>query len=751
MERRRLEQEPEAVNLPGRMPDVLKRYSLALVLAGLALLLRGALPLLQGTAIYQLPIAAVVLSAWYGGRGPGLLTSLICATGILYWFVPPVNSFELSPGYALAFFIFLALSLLLIEFSAGRRRAQHALRAGEERFRTFLDVAADAIMIHAKDGTVVDANRQACEGLGYTRQELIGMKPADFDAGLDKTGLRRVVEQIEAGDAVTLETQWSRKDGTVFPVEVRGRQFRHGARWLGISISRDITERKRAELELRARQEMLDLAQAAARAVAFDWYIGARESDNRWSPELEALYGLEPGTFDLTYQGWKKLVHPDDWPAVQLAIGRARESGDVAAEYRVIHKDGTVHWLRAKGRMFFDAEGRPERLVGFMLDVTGWRHAEEELRASEARFRTFVDRATDAFFLLDEQQLVVDVNRQACESLGLSREELIGMHPREFDVELNEASIGRLAQRVGAGQMITFETRHRRKGGTTFPVEIRTASFKQGGKLFHLALARDISERKLAEETLRGKDHALQVARTELARVSRLTTLGELTTSIAHEVSQPLGAMVASAGAGARWLGADPPALTEARAALDNIVADGKRAREVIARIRALTRRQAPRKERLDINHEIAEVLSLTEHELRSHAIVLRTDLYRALPRIVGDRVQLQQVLLNLIVNAIEAMSTVHDRPRELTIASRQDEADSVLVDVRDSGTGFDSQRAEQVFEAFYTTKEEGIGIGLAISRSIVETHGGRLWATPNEPQGAVFRFSLPVTQETVS
>ena len=298
-------------------------------------------------------------------------------------------------------------------------------------------------MVHAEDGTVVDVNRQACESLGYTRQELIGMKPAAFDAGLDKTGLSRVVEQVEAGDVVTFETQWRRKDGMVFPVEVRGRQFRHGARWLGISISRDISERKRAEAELRARQEMLDLAQTAARAVAFNAYIGARESENRWSPELEAMYGLEPGTLDKTYEGWTKLVHPDDWPTVELAIERAHESGDLDAEYRVIHKDGTVHWLRAKGRMFFDAEGRPERAVGFMLDVTDRRYAEEELRASEKRFRTFVDHATDAFFLLDKQLRVVDVNRQACESLGLSREELIGMHPSEFDAGwTNRPSVG---------------------------------------------------------------------------------------------------------------------------------------------------------------------------------------------------------------------------------------------------------------------------------------------------------------------
>ena len=250
-----------------------------------------------------------------------------------------------------------------------------------------------------------------------------------------------------------------------------------------------------------------------------------------------------------------------------------------------------------------------------------------------------------------------------------------------------------------------------------------------------------------AEEKLREKDSALETTRTELARVSRLTTLGELTTSIAHEVSQPLGAMVASAGACARWLAADPPAMTEARTTLDNIVADGKRAREVIARIRALAKRQAPRMDLLDLNREILEVLALTEQELRSHDIVLETKLDSTLPQVKADRVQLQQVLLNLILNSIEAMSAVNDRPRELTIVSAQG-ADGVVVEVRDSGIGARTGRAEQVFEAFYTTKAEGLGIGLSISRSIVEAHGGRLWVAPNEPHGAVFRVALPVAED---
>jgi PAS domain S-box-containing protein len=404
----------------------------------------------------------------------------------------------------------------------------------------------------------------------------------------------------------------------------------------------------------------------------------------------------------------------------------------------------------------FDAEHLPALLlVSAATLLTGWvsttrRRTEEELRVAQTRFRTFVDQATDAFFLLDEQLAVVDVNRQACESLGWSREELIGMHPRDFDASLDEPSIARLAERADAGETITFETRHRRRGGTVFPVEIRTGMFLQGGRRFYLALARDISDRKRAADALQEKDDALQMARTELARVSRLTTLGELTASIAHEVSQPLGAMVASAAAGANWLAAEPPDIAEARSAFEEIAADGMRARDVIARIRALTKRQALRMELLDINRKVLEVVALTEREVRSHDIVLQTQLDSAVPRVAGDRVQLQQVLLNLVLNAIEAMSGVHDRPRELTIVSAQDRPNAaVTVEVRDSGPGLEPERVERVFEPFYTTKAGGLGIGLSISRSIVEAHGGRLWAGANEPHGAVFRFSLPVSSAT--
>ena len=460
-----------------------------------------------------------------------------------------------------------------------------------------------------------------------------------------------------------------RPDGTVRVVHSQGDVIRDdsGRPLRQFGVLQDITELRQSEDQL---SEVKERFRVLAESSLTGIYLTDQDRFTYVNPALAKMFGYEVdeivgrlASMDLTCSDDRSLVAENM---------RRRLRGDVEEmryEFRGLRKDGSVFPVEVHGRRI--EHGGKIGVLGTLIDNTERRRAEDELRASEARFRTFVDHATDAFFLLDEELVVVDVNRNACDNLRWSRRDLIGMHPREFDVGLDEPSIARLAQRAGEGEIVTFETRHRRKDGTTFPVEIRTRTFNQGGKLFYLALARDISERKLVEEKLRETDDALQTARTELERMSRLTTLGELTTSIAHEVSQPLGAMVASAGACVRWLGADPPAMAEARSALDNIVADGKRARDIIARIRALAKRQPPRMDLLDLNRKILDVLALTEQELRSHDIVLETTLDDTLPHVKGDRVQLQQVLLNLIVNAIEAMSDVTDRPRVLAIGSR--------------------------------------------------------------------------------
>ena len=427
---------------------------------------------------------------------------------------------------------------------------------------------------------------------------------------------------LSGGPRYDVEYRVVRPDGTVRVVHSQGDVTfdEEGRPVRQFGAMQDITERRQAEDEL---SEIKERFRVLAESALTGIYVTHMDRFSYVNPAFARMFGYAVEEI-VDRLGSLDLTCPEDRPLVGESM-RRRLEGEVEElryEFRGLRKDGSVFPVEVHGRRV--KFGGKIGVLGTLIDNTQRKRAEEELRASEARFRTFVDHATDSFFLIDENLKVVDVNRQACEGLGYGREELIGMHPRDFDVGLDEPSIGRLAERAEGGEIVTFETRHRRKDGTTFPVEIRSGTFRQGGKLFYLALARDISERKLAEEKLREKDDALQTVRTELAHVSRLTMLGELTTSIAHEVSQPLGAMVASAGACARWLAADPPAMAEARSALDNIVADGKRAREVIARIRALTKRQLPRMDLLDLNRKIRDVLALTEHELRSQDIVLR-------------------------------------------------------------------------------------------------------------------------------
>jgi PAS domain S-box-containing protein len=297
---------------------------------------------------------------------------------------------------------------------------------------------------------------------------------------------------------------------------------------------------------------------------------------------------------------------------------------------------------------------------------------------------------------------------------------------------------------IRSGNGFTMEARLFRASDGTYRWHlIRAVAVRdpEGNILRLIVTSTDVHDLRRVQEELRN-------TQVEFARITRVMTMGELTASIAHEVSQPLGAIVTSAGSCARWLAAKPQQMDKARRALERIADDGRRAGAIIQRIRALMKRQAPRKDWLDVNETIREVIALAQYELRRNDIVLETRLGEGLPRVRGDRVQYQQVLLNLIVNAIEAMSEIRKRRRELTIVSATDGSDGVRIEVRDSGTGLDPEHATHLFEPFYTTKSEGLGVGLSISRSIVEAHGGRLWAGANTPHGAVFCIWVPVEEE---
>jgi PAS domain S-box-containing protein len=325
--------------------------------------------------------------------------------------------------------------------------------------------------------------------------------------------------------------------------------------------------------------------------------------------------------------------------------------------------------------------------------------------------------------------------------------EYVNSHPEAWMGTIHPEDRERAAQiywdGIRSGRGFTMEARFLRARDGAYRWHLNRAVAVRdcdGNIVRFVGTSTDVHDWRQAQEELRD-------TQADLAHMTRVMTMGELTASIAHEVNQPLGAIVTSAAACERWLAAEPPQMEKARRALERIVNDGRRAGEVIKRIRALMKRQAPRKDWFTINEAILEVIAIAQHQLRRNDILLETLLAEGLPPVRGDRVQLQQVLLNLIVNAIEAMSGMDERRRELTIVSAADGPETVTVEVRDSGMGLDPERAAHLFEPFFTTKAEGLGIGLSISRTIIEAHGGHLAAAANAPRGAVFRFSLPINE----
>ena len=376
-----------------------------------------------------------------------------------------------------------------------------------------------------------------------------------------------------------------------------------------------------------------------------------------------------------------------------------------------------------------------------------------DLQEREAKVRRLVDSNIVGICIWDVEGRIIEANEAYLQMLGYSRDDLVAGRLRWTALtpdEWSEAAERAAAELRATGSCKTFEKEYFRKDGTRVPVLLGAATFganrDQG-----VAFALDLTERKHAEENLRESERRYREAQMALAHANRVTTMGQLTASIAHEVNQPITAMVTHGHAALRWLAAQPPELEEVRQTLDAIIKDGNRAGEVIGRIRALIKKAAPRADQLDINEAILEVIGVTRGELLRNGVSLQTELAKGLPLIRGDRIQLQQIVLNLIMNSVEAMSDVSKGSRHLLISTAEDTSNGVLVAVRDSGPGLNPESLERLFEPFYTTKPGGMGMGLSICRSIVEGHEGRIWATANVPQGASFHFSLPAHGVTSS
>jgi PAS domain S-box-containing protein len=363
----------------------------------------------------------------------------------------------------------------------------------------------------------------------------------------------------------------------------------------------------------------------------------------------------------------------------------------------------------------------------------------------EAKIRRLVDANIIGIFISSPSGEIIEANDAFLKMMGYDREDIAAGNMRLADLTPPESRASAARALVGintTGAVQPYEKEYLRKDSSRVPVLIGSTAFDEQQDQ-GVAFVLDLTERKRAEAEARESERRYREAQLELAHANRVATMGQLTSSIAHEVNQPIAAAVTYASAARRFLNAEPPNFREVDDALSLIVREGNRAGEVVGRIRALIKKAPARKDAVEINDAILEVIALTRTEASNNNVSVRTQLAEGLPPVQGDRVQLQQVLLNLIINAIEAMRDIGDEARELLISSRN-EPDGVSVDVRDSGPGFAPAALERVFDAFYTTKRGGLGLGLSICQSIIEAHNGRLWASPNVPRGAIFRFTTP-------
>jgi PAS domain S-box-containing protein len=439
--------------------------------------------------------------------------------------------------------------------------------------------------------------------------------------------------------------------------------------------------------------------------------------------------------------GWQAVVHPDD---IGKHIDKWREalaSGQPLDNEARLRRaaDGEYRWFLIRAAPLRDESGNVVRWYGIATDIEDHKRAEQALRRSEAYLADAQRMSrTGSWAFNVANRAVIHASEESRRMYGFDPaagmpawdEWVSRLHPED-----REGTIAAIERAIRERADLEFEYRVVHPDGTIKHIQNvgHPVLSSLGDVIEVVGTSIDMTERKRAEE-----------AQAALAHVNRVATMGQLTASIAHEVNQPLAGTHTAAQAGLRWLAADPPNLEEVRKALDGIVENARRVGEIIGRIRAFAKKAPPRKERLDVNEAVGEVVALTLGEARKNGIRAQMQLTEHLPLVEGDRVQLQQVMLNLVVNAIEATSEVGDGPRELLITTAQGDRGGVLVAVRDSGPGLNPEHLEHAFDAFYTTKSGGMGMGLAICRSIIESHGGRLWAAPNSPRGAVFQFTVP-------
>jgi PAS domain S-box-containing protein len=621
-----------------------------------------------------------------------------------------------------------------------RKRAEDTVRAKEQELRAAINAIPTPAWSTRPDGSVDFLNQRWLDYAGMTAEQALGWGWGTSIHPDDRDGL---VQQwqlcLASGTGAEAEARHRRFDGVYRWFLVRANPLRdelgNVVKWYGINI--DIEDRKRAEDAVRGNEQTLRSTINAIPTTAWstrpDGYC--EFLNQRWLDYAGITAEQGQGW------GWTVALHPDDasrlgdyWQAT-LASGQL---GEIEARLRSF--DGIYRWFLFRATALHDSSGNIVAWYGFNTDIDDRKRAEEQLQRSEAqltegqrlsRTGTFAWRPhTSKSIWSEELYRIHEIEPGTPISNDIAR---IGVHPDDIPLVYEAAA-------KGVETSSDYEHTHRivmPDGRIKFLHVMARATRDLEGRLEYIGAVQDVTQRMLSEE-------ALTKSRSELAHITRVMSLGILTASIAHEVNQPLAGIITNAETCLQMLDDNPPDIEGARETALRSIRDGNRASDVIARLRSLFKRKEFVAEIIDLNEATREVIALSLGELRRSRVVLQMDLADDLPPVNGDRVQLQQVILNLLRNAIDAMREIEDRPRQLLIQTEKDGGEDVRLIVQDTGIGFAPDTADRLFESFYSTKNDGMGIGLAISRSIIEAHHGRIWATLNHGPGSTFALSIP-------
>ena len=648
---------------------------------------------------------------------------------------------------------FALLRRKLSEARRHHRRAEEALWESERELRQIIDTVPSFLWSADPTGEPTYVNQRALDYSGMRFEEFkhggweAFIHPDDFPGTIMAFG-----HAVETGTSYETVHRLRRWDGEYRWHQARGDPLRDRdgriIQWYGLAV--DIDDARKAEDRLRRNEAYLAEAQRISHTGSYAFSPVTRQL-LYWSEECYRIWGFDPVQGLPDREIAARRIHPDDRERVYKEAQEARrQKRDFTLEFRIVLPDGTVKYLQCDEYHLFSARGELVEAMGTNVDVTERKRAEEALRRGEAWLAqaqrlnhtgTWVLDGTTRHFLYWSDESYRIWGFDPLQGLPSRDDMWERIHPDDRERLWNEVQEALREQRD-----FFEEFRILLPDGTVKYLEANTHhEFSPLGALLEVVCTNvDVTERKRSQN----ERERLGQLEADLAHINRLSMMGELAASLSHEILHPIATARNNARAGMRFLEMSPPNLSEVKEALGCVVRDADRAKDIVGRIRSQIKRAPPQKERFDLHEAINEVIVMVRSAIAKDAISVNTRLMDGLVPVQGDRVQLQQVLVNLILNAVEAMSSIEDGARELSIRTEQSQTGGVLVAVHDSGPGIDSVNLERVFEPFYTTKTNGIGMGLSICQTIIHGHGGRLSMRANEPRGTVFQFTLPAAQQ---